>query len=976
MSRNKKVYKGYKSDFTIEKVSVGFDELLKVVDGAAADESAALWYPPYNIRKTSADEYVIDLEVTGYNKEDIVAKVEGAALIVTAPGKVLFEDAEGDDLYYHQGIFPGGELYAKFYIAAGLEVVSADYDDGIITFKFKNVLASKPTQFVPIGPFLKPADAAPFVPEYNSAGEVVNLPTSAPVRDEVTVTVDETVEDKPTVDVTLLDPMPQVVSAEVVLTPDAPVTDATVVLSDATYEVADDVTTVVVPTAEGESDIVVAIPTEQHDAAVEAGVDVAAVVADAISQTEVALPVTPAPEVVESTSTEVVMSTQTGDPVTVVVPDVLPQVVEATVEDGKVVLTDTSENIPTDAVLVPTVTAEGEHDIMVAVTPETQVKLDELGVTPADVSGAIVANESEVVALPEELPLEPSAPVEPAATETVPVVVDALAETPTVTVNVPTELPQIVEVTVDSVVPVVDAASETPQVEVTLSDATHEVVSDDATLHVIKTEEGKADIVVAVPAEVSVELEAAGVDVVQVVTDAVTEAAANPEIPVVLPEPVVIDTPVDITTEVSAPVEAPVVIAVPDVMPTVVEVTVEDTVVNSRGETVEADVPKVVFEPAAEVPADAVLTPIVTAEAEHDAVIAITPETQVKLDELGVTVEHIEEAVKANETEVVPVDTFSPGEVAPAPVVEEVVPVAEVAPEVVLDPVSTEVVAPVVEEAPVVELPVEPEPVAIAIEEAPVAEVVAPVETAGVPGLPGTQSGPAEGGVVVNVESTEVPTTEVLLPEVLPQIVEATVKVDETSPVDPASEVPQATITVEPALYEVSDDVHTEVIKTEEGKADIVVAIPEEDKRAAEAAGIDIVADIKAAIEATPEAVAPELPVALDPVAEPVVVATGDETAPTLEVTTPEVIHPVMVVETTDAVNEGVPAIELLPVSGSSIPEDHILVPVVTAEGQNDAMIAVPAEVHAELEAAGVDVAKEVGAALVEAEVEVAKPTE
>jgi len=141
--------------------------------------------------------------------------------------------------------------------------------------------------------------------------------------------------------------------------------------------------------------------------------------------------------------------------------------------------------------------------------------------------------------------------------------------------------------------------------------------------------------------------------------------------------------------------------------------------------------------------------------------------------------------------------------------------------------------------------------------------------------------------VTLNADNPEVPTVEVVLPEVLPEVVEVSVdQVVET--VDPASPEPQIVVTVEEAAPEVVETVEatapevvadpeqdlvtpagetivTGVVETDAGEANVTVAAPVEEAAVAEAAGVDVVEAVAEAYEAAPEVVAvPEEPVNTD----------------------------------------------------------------------------------------------------------------
>jgi len=897
--RQKKVFEGYKDAFNIEKVSVGYDKLFKTFDKLAKDEISLIWYPPYNIRKTTASEYVIDVELTGYDKSEISAKIEGDALVITAPGKDLFVDPEGDDVYYHQGIWPGGELYAKFWIAEGLELHDATYLGGIVSFTFSDSTVSKPAYIVPIGPFEDPADSKPFEPVYNSEGEPVgrkdietgDITAYEPeFRLEVPVIVNEDTKKAPTVEVVVLDPMPQIAELEVEILSDdvnkkSPEPQATLVLTDATYEVIpDNVVTEVIKTEEGKSDIVVAVTVEDHAELTEAGIDINKVLTDAIAKSEVATPELPPADKVEEPLTSVieVTSTGSGEIVEVVIPDIVPSVVEATVEDGQVVLTDTSANIPEDATVIPVVTAPGQPDIAVAVTPETQVALDELGIDVVkDVSAAIIESKAEV-ATAEVIP----PPVFPDIVETPVVVNGENTEVPTVEVILPDPIPQIVEVSLDKVAETVDPASETPQATISVGEAVHEV-SDNVITEVIKTEEGKSDIVVAIPEEVHAELADKGIDVIQ----AVTEAIAQSELP--SPEAPVVEATAPVETPITTSTGEEVTIVVPEIIPQVMEATVEvvPTGFNSVGEPTGGETKVVLTDVSTDVPADAELIPVVTAKGEHDVMIAVTPETQAALDTAGVDVAvDVSAALVEAKTEVVVADPVV-SEVAPAPeaaVTETVlnadnpeVPTVSVTmpdpmPQIVevtvdplpvtVDPTSTEPQVNVtISDATfevsdnvateVIKTPEGQSDVVVAVTE----ETKATLEAVGVdvmetvkaaveeaapaaPELPAPEPLVQSETITVSVTdpSTDVSKLEVTTPDVIAQVMEAVIVTPVVEGV-PAIE-----------LVNVSENIPAETtlipVVTQEGQPDVMIAVSPEVQATLEAANVDIATDVSKAL--------------------------------------------------------------------------------------------------------------------------------
>ena len=134
----------------------------------------------------------------------------------------------------------------------------------------------------------------------------------------------------------------------------------------------------------------------------------------------------------------------------------------------------------------------------------------------------------------------------------------------------------------------------------------------------------------------------------------------------------------------------------------------------------------------------------------------------------------------------------------------------------------------------------------------------------------------------LNADNPEIPTVEIVMPEVLPEVVVTSTE-QIVQVVDPASVEPQFTITVEEAPALVVDAVEAAapevvadpavvlettdgelaslVIETQAETVDVTVTAPVEEVAMATEAGVDVLATVEAAFEATPEVTAEEAPV-------------------------------------------------------------------------------------------------------------------
>jgi len=250
-------------------------------------------------------------------------------------------------------------------------------------------------------------------------------------------------------------------------------------------------------------------------------------------------------------------------------------------------------------------------------------------------------------------------------------------------------------------------------------------------------------------------------------------------------------------------------------------------------------------------------------------------------------------------------------------------------------------------------------PYRVVVEEVVIETIIEPPSEREDVGLAISEPEEHKDSIIMDDDDTSVPTVEVKIPEAMPQIVEASLESVEPV-INTASEDAQVVIDVADAKHEVSDDVELSVIKTEAGKSDVVVAVKKKDKEDAAAAGVDMMGKVKEAVEASLTMLpAPDLPAA-----EETAIVSSDVEGKEAKVEAPEVTT--QVVEAKVEKDEENKTVVKLEDASENVPENAELVPVVTAEGEHDIVVAVTPEVKAELDAAGIDVAADVGKALVD----------
>lgn len=110
-------------DFTpYYRSTVGFDRLFDTLDNSVRSD-----WPPYNIERTSEDQYRITMAVAGFAPNEIELVQHGGTLLVTGQKG----DPRSAQLL-HQGI-PSTNFKQSFNLADHVKVVAAGLEHGLLT---------------------------------------------------------------------------------------------------------------------------------------------------------------------------------------------------------------------------------------------------------------------------------------------------------------------------------------------------------------------------------------------------------------------------------------------------------------------------------------------------------------------------------------------------------------------------------------------------------------------------------------------------------------------------------------------------------------------------------------------------------------------------------------------------------------------------------------------------------------------------
>ena len=114
--------------------SVGFDSLFEKLFDMDLDTSNT--YPPYNIRKLDDNNYIIEMALAGFNKDNIEIELANGELTVKSKKK---DNPERDVNLIHQGISLRS-FVRKFTLSDEIIVKNAEMKDGMLTVKLEKFI--------------------------------------------------------------------------------------------------------------------------------------------------------------------------------------------------------------------------------------------------------------------------------------------------------------------------------------------------------------------------------------------------------------------------------------------------------------------------------------------------------------------------------------------------------------------------------------------------------------------------------------------------------------------------------------------------------------------------------------------------------------------------------------------------------------------------------------------------------------------
>ena len=114
--------------------SIGFDNLFDRLFDIDFESSGT--YPPYNISKVDDNNYIIEMALAGFNKDDIEVELADSELTVRSKKR---EDSNKDVNLIHQGI-SHRSFNRKFTLSEEILVKNAEMKNGMLIIKLEKFI--------------------------------------------------------------------------------------------------------------------------------------------------------------------------------------------------------------------------------------------------------------------------------------------------------------------------------------------------------------------------------------------------------------------------------------------------------------------------------------------------------------------------------------------------------------------------------------------------------------------------------------------------------------------------------------------------------------------------------------------------------------------------------------------------------------------------------------------------------------------
>ncbi len=126
----------------LRPVTVGFDNVFDHFERMFNDDFfnvPTVNYPPYNIVKTGANEYNVEVALAGFSRDDVSVEFAEGILTIKSKDKKESDKKDEDGDIIHKGI--SKRYFSKsFTVSDDVEIKGAELKDGLLTVSMERIV--------------------------------------------------------------------------------------------------------------------------------------------------------------------------------------------------------------------------------------------------------------------------------------------------------------------------------------------------------------------------------------------------------------------------------------------------------------------------------------------------------------------------------------------------------------------------------------------------------------------------------------------------------------------------------------------------------------------------------------------------------------------------------------------------------------------------------------------------------------------
>ena len=126
----------------LRPVTVGFDNVFDHFERMFNDDFfnvPTVNYPPYNIVKTGANTYNVEVALAGFSRDDVSVEFAEGILTIKSKDRTESEKPDADGDIIHKGI--SKRYFSKsFTVSDDVEIKGAELKDGLLTVSLERIV--------------------------------------------------------------------------------------------------------------------------------------------------------------------------------------------------------------------------------------------------------------------------------------------------------------------------------------------------------------------------------------------------------------------------------------------------------------------------------------------------------------------------------------------------------------------------------------------------------------------------------------------------------------------------------------------------------------------------------------------------------------------------------------------------------------------------------------------------------------------